>query len=192
MTSKSTKRRNSIIAAVAGAALLVGGSTYALWSATASIDGGTITAGDLDLEAGTLSAWDVSEDRTDIDSDGVATAASSDPEFAAVTLAGLSGHLIDSLDTWRMVPGDTVALLFPYKITLVGDNLVAALEMPGVDTLIGTTTDFFNNAANLVLEYQIFDADGVALGARAPLEDEDFQVAYFQANGTGQDNGIDD
>jgi predicted ribosomally synthesized peptide with SipW-like signal peptide len=51
---------------------------------------------------------------------------------------GVLGHTIDSLDTWRAVPGDTVALVYPYAVALEGDNLVADLKL----TTTGDTSYF--------------------------------------------------
>lgn len=194
MTQQPAKRRNAVavIAAVTGVVLLAGGSTYALWSASAGVAGGTITAGNLDLVAIESNAWDVSSDRTD-GTDTVTTEASTDPEIEAVELtAAPKGHAIDDLGTWRMVPGDTVALTFPYQITLLGDNLVASLTMPGLDTLLDESSFTDGAPSGLTLEYQLFSDDGTALTARAALTStDDFTASYFRASRVGQDDGVD-
>lgn len=93
------------IAAVAGVALLAGGSTFALWSASDSASGGTITNGNLAVKASSTMAWtDVSADRTD------------------------SPHAID-LATWQMVPGDEVEGSQGIDVALQGDNLAATLTL---------------------------------------------------------------
>jgi len=204
MTNKSTRRRNAVISAVAGAALLVGGSTYALWSANDTIKGGTITGGDLAIAVGDMQAWDVSEDRTDNNTGGVTAA------DGTTVLQGLKGHAIKDLEPeregapyWKMVPGDTVAMTFPYVVTLEGDNLVAGLEIKGdlSDVIKATekipTKDPDGGDAVVLksvisLRYQIFDQDGVALTETPqPVGNikEGFTVSYFQDSGVGQDHG---
>ena len=205
MTNKSTKRRNAVISAIAGAALLVGGSTYALWSANDTIRGGTITGGNLAIAVGDMQAWDVSEDRIDIDTNGVTAA---DGE---TVLQGLRGHAIKNLQPqnvgdpyWKMVPGDTVAMAFPYTITLEGDNLVAGLEIQGdLSEVIKATEQIGGGQSGgeaiiiggrsvISLRYQIFDKNGAPL-TEAPQSVGDikdgFTVSYFQDSGIGQDDG---
>jgi len=99
-------KTKGVIAGVAGLALLSGGVTFALWSDSTTVDGGTITNGNLDVEAiGTLAWVDVSADRED------------------------SPHAITDLATWRMVPGDTIEGTQGIGVALEGDNLVATLEV---------------------------------------------------------------
>ena len=47
-----------------GALLLLGGTTFALWTDSASVAGGTITSGNLEVAAGTVAWHDVSADVT--------------------------------------------------------------------------------------------------------------------------------
>jgi len=194
MTNKSTKRRNAVIAAVAGAALLLGGSTYALWQATADLKGGTITAGQLAIKGGDVQAWDISPDRNDIRSIIV----SDDTEQA---LQGVKGHPIDHLDgsdpSWMMVPGDTVALIFPYTITLEGDNLVAGLTIDGdfsqlvtgVDPIIDEKTGATKDS--VTLSYQLFNHVGVPMTGDVAVDPNSSSifVNYFQDNGINQEEG---
>ena len=199
MTNKSTKRRNAVIAAVAGAALLVGGSTYALWQATADLKGGTITSGQLAIKGDDMQAWDISQDRVDTRSVHV----SEDTEQSLQGADGqpMKGHLIKYLDdpdlSWMMVPGDTVALIFPYTITLQGDNLVAGLTIDGefsklvtgIDPIIDEETGATKDS--VTLSYQLFDHVGVPMTgevAVAPNSSSIF-VKYFQDNGINQEDG---
>ena len=201
MTNKSTKRRNAVIAAVAGAALLVGGSTYALWQQSANMVGGTIQAGDLSIKAGTSTFWDVSEDRSDQTLDAITTPANENGvDGTAVTLDGLTAHAIPSLEDWTMVPGDTVALAFPYKITLDGDNMVAQLGLSvndamrqalskGYDVEVdGEEGETVETVPYLTMRYELIKpAD--ANGAQTLLTSDDITAAspetlplsYFQA-----------
>ncbi|MCL2470204.1 MAG: SipW-dependent-type signal peptide-containing protein [Propionibacteriaceae bacterium] len=121
------KKRNAVIAAVAGAALLLGGSTYALWSAQASLGSTTIQAGDLNLQVldgdngPGVQLWDISPDHR--------------PFGIPLMVAGVAikqdgnqviGNSIDS--TFRAVPRDEILLTVPFSMTLDGSNLVARLD----------------------------------------------------------------
>ena len=50
-------KTKGLVAGLAGAAVLAGGSTFALWSDSDSVDGGAITAGNLDVAAIGTPAW---------------------------------------------------------------------------------------------------------------------------------------
>ena len=97
------KKLTGIVAGAAGAALLLSGATYALWSDSATVDGGTIAvSGNLDV-AVLESAWvDASDDRTD------------------------NPHDID-LTSFKIIPGDTIVGSFGFDVGLEGDNMLAAL-----------------------------------------------------------------
>ncbi|MCL2594118.1 MAG: SipW-dependent-type signal peptide-containing protein [Promicromonosporaceae bacterium] len=118
VVTEEKKRRKGLLwmaGITAGAVALVGGGTFALWSASADFEGGAITAGDLNLVLNEASGmFDISEDRTD--------------KGGYVPGTDIPGHAFEAED-WRAVPGDTVAMSAVLDITMVGDNLVAALEM---------------------------------------------------------------
>jgi predicted ribosomally synthesized peptide with SipW-like signal peptide len=98
-------KTKALIAGAAGIALLGGGSTFALWNASTGVNGGTITNGDLNVQAiNTLSWKDVSGDRVD------------------------KGHAIN-LTNWKMVPGDTIEGTQDIDVALLGDNLSATLSL---------------------------------------------------------------
>ena len=102
------KKTTGLVAGAAGAALLMGGATFALWSDSANVEGGRITAGNLDVEA-VAPVWnDVSADRSE------------------------GAHVID-LDTFRIVPGDTIEGKFGFRAALEGDNMVAELSLADLD-----------------------------------------------------------
>ena len=176
-TQTSAKRRNAILAAIAGATLLIGGSTYALWSVTDNFGTASIAAGNFNLVAGTSNAWDVSTDLV-----ATETAVVTD---TAVTLDGLSGVAIADLSAFQTVPGDTLALTFPFDVTVSGDNLVAALQISGTDTLgasgtFAAATD--GTLENIHLSYQLFDSTGAPVpGYETPLAlgATDTVVSYF-------------
>ncbi|MCL2784417.1 MAG: alternate-type signal peptide domain-containing protein [Propionibacteriaceae bacterium] len=130
MTQKSNKRRNAVIAAVAGAALFLGGSTYALWTATADLNGASISSGNLNLSsADDVLAYDVSSDRG-YSADVVVA------DFGANINIGKKGVAVD-LDSWNIVPGDKLALVLPFEVELVGDNLAAELTI-SLDEIIAS------------------------------------------------------
>lgn len=101
------KKTKGLLAGAAGAAILIGGSTFALWSDSETVDGGQITAGNLDVELLDAAAWkDVSGDRED------------------------SPHAINLAD-FRIIPGDTIAGTFAFDAALEGENMVADLTVAG-------------------------------------------------------------
>ena len=207
----SARRRNGIVALAAGAALLIGGGTYSLWSATDTIPGGTITAGNLALTKGTLGSYDVSADRADSTVDvikntaatpaaltfntgeidtynGVGTTAGTDGDDATMGIKAindeLNGHAVD-LTTWLIVPGDTAAVTLPFTVAMTGDNLVAQLAMD--------TAGLTQANTDMTYSYAIFGDDGQQIGAIQAITPgaTGIPVALFQADGTDQ-GGTDD
>jgi len=126
---KTHKKRNAVVAAVAGAALLLGGSTYALWSQSASFVGAPpIQAGDLQLtmDQSDIGFWDISPDRNPIQDETI--------QGGGWDL-GIKGRPIDltSTDTsgnlyFHPVPGDELMLTVPFSMKMQGANLLAQLE----------------------------------------------------------------
>jgi len=109
----NNKKRNGIIAAVLGAALLMGGSTFALWSVTANLGVGNLSTGQMAITPdGSYKAYDISEDNTG----------------NAEVFAGQTGlDITADFATFKMVPGDKIALVYDYTVILEGDNLKADL-----------------------------------------------------------------
>ena len=185
MTSNNgrSRRTQGILAGVAGAALLLGGGTYALWTANDTITGGKITAGDLNIEAGTFAAFDVSADREDAKTDVI------------TGVANFTGHSVDLTSgtnaEWRIVPGDTVALVFPFKATVKGDNLVAALTMNTKAVL--ASKDFSDVAGQLEFKYRLFagTTEITKTGAIALPEDTD-AIATIASNDLDMGGGAAD
>ncbi|MCL2779900.1 MAG: alternate-type signal peptide domain-containing protein [Actinomycetia bacterium] len=171
VTEEKKRRRGLIWIAGATAALMLGGGTFALWSANDSFNGGSITAGDLNItKVENTTYWDVSTDRKDADQTVPGT-------------NGKTGHAIDSIATWRIVPGDKVAAVFSTSVTLEGDNMVGKLSVKGFDAM----TD---GNASLTWSYQIFhEAEAVAAETALPA---DGNLLYLSAPGTGQDSGLED
>jgi predicted ribosomally synthesized peptide with SipW-like signal peptide len=145
-----------MVAAACGVALLCGGTTFALWSDTDTIPGNSIWAGNLEIEAGPPDVWDVSvgryannslttlrprKDETQNLMDGRYSSCGFTSTTAAST-AGFqfnygNGRLLahDIQSPWNAVPEDRVLAVYPIKIALEGDNLVADLTLQGVGRL---------------------------------------------------------
>lgn len=106
-------RTKAIIAIAAGAILLLGGgTTLAYWSTQATVNGGTVSSGDLNLTLVETPSWSLTPE-------GGAAAAVTD---------------ITAID---VVPGDTVTLTQDVTLTLIGENLIADLAVAGVTVPTG-------------------------------------------------------
>ena len=135
-------KTKGVIAGIAGLALLGGGTTFALWSDSDTISGATITNGQLSVDALGAMVW------TDESSD-----VSGSPEI--------------DLDTFRMVPGDSLQGSQSLDVVVEGNNLVADLL---VDTAAATVP------ADVEVTYDVLRgstvlASDVALGTDTPLTD---------------------
>jgi alternate signal-mediated exported protein len=154
------RRLRGIIAGLVGAAMALGGATFALWSDQAKLAGGTIQAGNLDITPleGSGMLYDISADRTDT--------GPIDPALAAL---GLTGHAIDTDQDFNIVPGDTIAAVHNFQVTLSGDNLVAALSAD-LGSLVSE-----NYIDNIYVHYQFLvngeelDAADVVGGREKPV-----------------------
>lgn len=154
-----SKKTTGLVAGAAGAALLVGGATFALWSDSATVDGGTITSGNLDVALVGAPQWvDVSADRAGGD------------------------HAID-LETFRIVPGDTIEGHFGIDAALEGDNLVAAL---GLD-LGATEGSLVSAEQGVTVTYSLVDASGAVVGEVADVAAGDTATVHF-ASADNSDN----
>lgn len=110
-------RTKGAVAGVAGVALLAGGTTFALWLDSDTVDAGTITAGNLEVAALDPSAlWQDVTDEADV-------------------------QAIADLSVFRIVPGDTIRRTFDIDVALEGTNMLGTLEL----TLNGTTVDGFED-----------------------------------------------
>lgn len=147
------------VVALAATGLLVGGSTFALWSDSADVDGATITSGKLGLTTGNVGQFDISADRTD----------------AALIpgTGGLEGHAVN-FATWKTVPGDDALYKFDVTGTLEGDNMVAGLTM--VDA---TSNAALVNGEGYTVTYTVIDtATGAeVMSSRANATEVKFRSA---------------
>lgn len=170
------------IAGIAGIALLAGGTTFALWNGSADLNGGTITAGNLDVAvvapAKGDSVWkDVSGDRTD------------------------NSHNID-LTSFKIVPGDTIEGTFGIDAALEGENLVANLGLSAEGNATGELLATAEKKG-VTVTYSLVKADGgavkgatdIALGTVAPIAftsiDNKNNVAELPTLGATLDKAVD-
>ncbi|MFV0525615.1 MAG: alternate-type signal peptide domain-containing protein [Acidimicrobiales bacterium] len=137
--NKTTK--GAIASGVAALLLLGGGTSLAYWTATGSINGGTVTAGELALSTASC-------DTNWVYAPGQASAGST------VTL-------------W--VPGDVITKNCTFTVTATGDNLLATLTTPTTVTIdTGSTT---TGTATVAVAYllggaAIVDQDGTLAGTQ--------------------------
>lgn len=153
--NKATK---GIIAGALGLGLLAGGTTFATWQDKATVPGGIITAGNLDISVvPEKTTWqDVSDD-----------------------IEG-NPRAIDPA-TFLMVPGDTVRMTDQVKINLAGDNISAALTVDAP----ALTGDLAAQTHGLSGTVTLLDAAGNPVG---PTADLGAPIVLNDANFTAGDN----
>jgi len=133
------KLTNVFIASAVGCALLLSGTTYALWSASAPANtAAVITDGDLKVTAGTTSKWiDITK------------------SAAPVTL--------DSLEGFLLVPGDKLQLTQDLNVIVVGDNITGKLKV-----LIPNTTASAALLAQTKMTLTLLDKNNAVIGTITP------------------------
>lgn len=135
--------KGAIALAAAGALLLGGAGTYALWSDSVTLDGGSINAGQLDLSVIGSGAW------ADISSG------------TPVPITDIADFLI--------VPGDVLTYSVSAEVRAVGDNLEATLaadpaSITSDDELLGDidiTTDVSIDGTDVTVITEANDEDTV-------------------------------
>jgi alternate signal-mediated exported protein len=143
------KKTTGLVAGAAGAALLVSGATFALWSDSEEVAGGTITAGNLDVALIGAPAWqDVS--------------------------AGRAGHDID-LATFKIVPGDTIQGHFGIAAALEGDNLVAELGL----AFDGPSGELLAAEHGVTVTYSLVDAENETVGTVSRVPAGEAATVHF-------------
>lgn len=139
MTSTTNTTRNrrtkGIVAIASGALLLAGGSTFALWSAQSDVDGGTITAGNIEVVVAEGTWQDVSPEHAD-----------------SVDIANLAD--------FRILPGDVLQGSYPVDIAALGDNFIADLNVG----FASPTGALISATEGVSLSYELFDAEGNQVG----------------------------
>lgn len=173
-TEHRQRRRGLMWVAAGAAALLAGGTTFALWSASDTFSGGTITAGDLNIvELEDTSFWDVSNDRKDA------------TETVGATDGSQLGHKVDDVNTWRIAPGDKLAASFEATATLDGDNLVARVGIDGLDQMQ-------ENITGINYSYEVYYGNTRLVSETALPKTADSPLFYLSAPGAGQAAGAED
>lgn len=165
MKKLSTKQRIGASVAAAAAVMAIGASTgsSAAWSDSATANGGTITSGNLDVEVLNAGTWqDISADRTD------------------------KGHGID-LDTFKIVPGDTIQGTYAVDAALQGDNLVAKLGMKNASTGAPAADSLLAATNGVKITYSLVKADGTAVdGATDVAINTDSNVTFASADNSNK------
>ena len=94
--------KGAIALGAAGLLLLGGAGTYALWSDSVDLAGGTVNAGQLEFVSTTPGEWrDVSD--------------------------GAPGTVISDISTFQIVPGDVLTYSLSTTLRAQGDNLAATI-----------------------------------------------------------------
>lgn len=172
------KNVTGALAGVVAVALLTGGSTFAVWSDADNVNGGVVTAGNLDVAATSLGWFDTSADRVDI-------------QPALVPFSGSDAHPIDDIGTWRMVPGDCAEYAVGLDVALEGDNLISRIQVDGFEELAPVDGEQWFTAS-----YTVYDEAGVALSGMRDIPITGDGPAdtwvFLQADSVGQAGGIDD
>jgi alternate signal-mediated exported protein len=182
-TKQPGARRRAIIAAASGFALLLGGATYALWTSSDTLQGGKIQSGDMKIEADkayggdkAYTAWDVTANR-------------SDETTPIVMGSSIMGHGIDLNATdpekvWKISPMDTAALVFKFKATLVGDNLLADVVVDP-STLVQPAS---NNNGAIHYSYAVLDEAGATI-RESPMPSDGTHLATIASNDSDKGSG---
>lgn len=125
--------KGAIVAGLGVALLLGGGGTLAVWNADVQSNAGTIAAGDLNLRAQRAS-W----------------------------TSDVSGP-IANINTYRVVPGETLTLTQVVDVTLRGDNLTATLVATGEGTNGANGRNLFQDGNVTVSDVTLTNGDGRVL-----------------------------
>lgn len=127
-SSRRSRRRIGVLAGLAGVVLLVGGTTFALWSDDSLKSGGIIANGNLDIAyQGVATYWDVSP---------------GDPDRTTTTpVTGIDAAAVTDIGEYRIVPGDVLEANYGFAAALAGDNVVAGLtvDFPTAQPIPGVT-----------------------------------------------------
>lgn len=135
----SKKMTQVAVASALGLALLVGGSTYALWSATSTANtAATITTGDLAVTASAPELW------------------------SDVTVPATPVQITD-LSAYRMAPGDSLQLEQDLNAVVVGNNITGILNVS-----VPNTTASAAILAQAQFAVQVYDKNNVLVGSVAP------------------------
>ena len=174
------KSTAGIIAGAAGITLLAGGGTLALWADQEVADGGTITAGNLDIEALAPGSWsDVSSLVTDPTfgwdlADDVADLLSADDTALGAAIADINVFLA--------VPGDLLEYSQAVGIINTGDNMTAQLSVD-IESVVGAGL-----APGVHYGIIVFDDSGATVGSASDTDTVTFNVPTTNVDGVTADD----
>lgn len=158
-----------VVGTALGAALLLGGSTYALWTSTAVADtSATIQTSGSDLSAINEGAW--------IDS----ARSAANPEAPAV--------VIPVINDFRVVPGDKVTFEQNFKISPASDatNTSFSVAIPNEDAIdVATLRD-----RGIILTAQITDGVTGNVLASSPVAGTTLATDHTFAGNAGENVGV--
>lgn len=153
------KKTKGLVAGAAGVALMLSGTTLALWSDSEEVNGAELTAGNLDISATDAKWKDVSDDRSD------------------------NSHDID-LSKFKIIPGDTIQGTFDVTLDLEGENMAAKVRyLDGQGDEISDVSDLVSGDLVAGLDADIELELG---GASVPVSFDDLTdglVVYSHDNG---------
>ncbi|MDR2114602.1 MAG: hypothetical protein LBO75_04910 [Bifidobacteriaceae bacterium] len=176
-SNRRTNRVRGLIAGAAGVALLLGGSTFALWSVSDTKgDSTSVKAGSMSVTAGSeVTLYDVSADRANIDGD-------------TETVTGRPGHAVTVADL-DLAPQDTIAVALPFKVSVVGDNVVGKLSAT-LPTLNGDLADSLTIDTSATL----FQKTGTSTwdsGTAVPVvNNQNIELGYYSSEEDKGENGV--
>ena len=174
------KSTAGIIAGAAGITLLAGGGTLALWADQEVADGGTITAGNLDIEALAPGSWsDVSSLVTDPTfgwdlADDVTDLLSADDTALGAAIADINDFLA--------VPGDLLEYSQAVGIINTGDNMTAQLSVD-IESVVGAGL-----APGVHYGIIVFDDSGATVGSASDTDTVTFNVPTTDVDGVTADD----
>lgn len=164
--SRAKRTTVALVAGAAGLVLLTGGTTFALWSQSSTVPGGSISSGSLGVVSSGGLAWaDTSADVTD------------------------GPVAIPDLSSFAIVPGDTILAAQPLTLSLTGNDIEANLSavMPAGGALTGALADDgLSGTVYLVpgtVDPTAGTFDPASAYASAPLDGSDDSGATFAFHG---------
>lgn len=138
-SSFNKRASKAVVASTLGIALLLGGSTYALWSVNAEMgSSATIAAGDLQVSAASAQNWfDVTDEARPLE--------------------------LSSLNNFLLAPGDKLQLTQDLNVIVVGDNISGVLKL-----LVPNSSESSAILAQTTLTLSLFNKDGVEISSVTP------------------------
>ncbi|MDP3208688.1 MAG: alternate-type signal peptide domain-containing protein [Rhodoglobus sp.] len=156
------------IAAAVGIALLMGGaSTLAFWNDSASIPGGSISAGTLSITATTPAPG----------TDGWKSGATAIPTIA----------------NFRIIPGDTITYTKTFTVTATGNNLTATAALTGGAITAASAAAADTKLAQYLTKTAVFTVGGVStstVNASAGTQTVVVTVSITFPNGTAANDNL--